>query len=84
MEMIQQFLIEEALILIPVLCIIGMFVKSLEAIKDKYIPMIIWACSVVICLLYLGINIESFIQATLVAGASVFASQLYIQANKEY
>ena len=84
MEMIQQFLIEEALILIPVLYIIGVFLKGLETIKDKYIPMIIWACSVAICLFYLGINIESFIQATLVAGASVFASQLYIQANKEY
>lgn len=83
MEFIQQFLIEEALILIPVLYVIGMFFKSVEVIKDKYIPILTWACSITICFCYFGINIEAFIQATLVAGATNFASQLYIQATKK-
>ena len=82
MEMIQKFLIEEALILIPVLYVIGMFLKSLETIKDKYIPIIIWGFGVVLSMLILGFNVDGFIQGTLVAGASVFASQIYIQATK--
>ena len=82
MEMIHKFLIEEALILIPVLYIIGMFLKSLEFIKDKYIPLIIWFFGVVLSMLILGFNVDGFIQGTLVAGASVFASQIYIQATK--
>lgn len=82
MEMIQKFLIEEALILIPVLYIIGMFFKSLESIKDKYIPLIIWFFGVVLSMLILGFNVDGFIQGTLVAGASVFASQIYIQTTK--
>ena len=82
MEMIHKFLIEEALILIPVLYVIGMFLKSLEAIKDKYIPLIIWGFGIVLAMLILGFNVDGFIQGTLVAGASVFASQIYIQATK--
>ena len=82
MEMIHKFLIEEALILIPVLYVIGMFLKSLETIKDKYIPIIIWGFGVVLSMLILGFNVDGFIQGTLVAGASVFASQIYIQATK--
>ena len=82
MEMIHKFLIEEALILIPVLYVIGMFLKSLEAIKDKYIPLIIWCFGIVLAMLILGLNVDGFIHGTLVAGASVFASQIYIQATK--
>ena len=82
MEMIQKFLIEEALILIPVLYVIGMFLKSLESIKDKYIPLIIWFFGVVLSMLILGFNVDGFIQGTLVAGASVFTSQIYIQTTK--
>ena len=82
MEMIQKFLIEEALILIPVLYVIGMFLKSLEAIKDKYIPIIIWFFGVVLSMLILGFNVDGFVQGTLVAGTSVFASQIYIQTTK--
>ena len=82
MEMIHKFLIEEALILIPVLYVIGMFLKSLEAIKDKYIPIIIWGFGVVLSMLILGFNVDGFVQGTLVAGTSVFASQIYIQATK--
>ena len=34
----MNYIIENALILIPVLYILGMFLKALEFIKDKYIP----------------------------------------------
>ena len=34
----MNYIIENALILIPVLYILGSFLKGLENIKDKYIP----------------------------------------------
>ena len=34
----MNYIIENALILIPVLYILGSFLKGLESIKDKYIP----------------------------------------------
>ena len=37
----MEYITENALILIPVLYVIGMFLKSLEFIKDKYIPCIL-------------------------------------------
>ena len=37
----MEYITENALILIPVLYVIGMFLKALEFIKDKYIPCIL-------------------------------------------
>lgn len=38
-----NYIIDNVLILIPVLYIIGTFLKGLEIIKDKYIPLILMA-----------------------------------------
>ena len=38
---LMEYITENALILIPVLYVIGMFLKALEFIKDKYIPCIL-------------------------------------------
>ena len=83
MENIQQYLIEEALILIPVLNLIGIYIKNLNAVKDKYIPIILWFFGIGLAFGLLGISFENFIQGTLISGASIFASQIYIQAQKD-
>lgn len=36
-----EYITENALILIPVLYILGSFLKGLENIKDKYIPLVL-------------------------------------------
>ena len=42
----MNYIIENALILIPVLYILGSFLKGLENIKDKYIPLVLLAIGI--------------------------------------
>lgn len=37
----MNYIIENTLILIPVIYILGSFLKGLENIKDKYIPLVL-------------------------------------------
>ena len=83
MEMIQKFLIEEALILIPVLYIIGTFLKGLDIINDKYIPLILMAFSIAFSIAILGLNVDSIIQGILITGATVLSNQLIKQSKKD-
>ncbi|WP_040209903.1 phage holin family protein [Clostridium polynesiense] len=79
---ITSYIIEKALILVPVLIIIGQVIKNLE-IKDKYIPLILMLFGILGALAIMGMNAEAVIQGILVAGAAVFGNQLYKQLKKE-
>ncbi len=79
---ILGYITEKALILIPVLNIIGMVIKHLEKINDKYIPLIILACGVLGTLGIMGVSVDSVIQGVLVSGASVFGNQIVKQLSK--
>lgn len=79
----MNYITENALILIPVLYVLGVFLKGLEYIKDKYIPCILLALGIAFSIAILGINIDAIIQGVLVAGATVLGNQLLKQANKE-
>ena len=63
------YITEKALILIPVLNIIGMIIKHLEKINDKYIPLIILFFGVLGTLGIMGVSVDSVIQGVLVSGA---------------
>ncbi len=76
------YITERALILIPVLNIIGMIIKKLEKINDKYIPLIILVCAVIGTLAIMGVSAEAVIQGVLVAGTSVFGNQIVKQLSK--
>lgn len=81
---ILSFVLNEGLIVIPVLFILGEFIKSTTFVKDKYIPIILLVASVVMTPAVLGAyNVHTVIQAILVAGASVFGDQLLKQAKKD-
>ena len=41
MENIMNYVTENSLIMIPTLYIIGYIIKNMDAIKDKYIPLIL-------------------------------------------
>jgi len=75
MEFIN-YITENALILIPVLYIIGMILKGIERIKDKYIPLILLPIAL------MGFGINAIIQGVLVVGVSVYTNQLIKQINK--
>ena len=78
----MEYITENALILIPVLYIIGAFLKGLEIINDKYIPLILMAFSIGFSIAILGLEVNSIIQGILVAGATVLSNQLIKQYKK--
>ncbi|HBL06296.1 MULTISPECIES: phage holin family protein [unclassified Clostridium] len=79
---IINYITENALILIPVLYIIGMILKGIERIKDKYIPLILLPIGIGLAMALMGININAIIQGVLVVGVSVYTNQLIKQINK--
>lgn len=81
---ILEYIVENRLILIPVLYILGEFIKKTSFIKDKFIPMILLLVAVVFSILMGGDTIiNEIIQAVLVAGATVLGNQMIKQVNKE-
>lgn len=91
----QDYIKTELLILIPVLYFIGIGLKK-SKLPDKWIPIVLGVSAVVLSAVWViatsNINglqeIASAIftavtQGVLVAGASVYVNQLYIQAKKE-
>ena len=78
-----NYIVDNALILIPVLYIIGTFLKWLEYIKDKYIPLILMAFSIAFSIAILGLNVDSIIQGILITGATVLSNQLIKQSKKD-
>ncbi|MBN1048692.1 phage holin family protein [Clostridium botulinum] len=82
MEFIN-YITESALILVPVIFIIGTVFKGTEKIEDKYIPIILLPIGIILSMLLIGFNIEGFIQGILVTGAAVYTNQLIKQSNKE-
>ena len=78
-----NYIVDNALILIPVLYIIGTFLKGLDIINDKYIPLILMAFSIAFSIAILGLNVDSIIQGILITGATVLSNQLIKQYKKE-
>ncbi len=91
----EQYIRTELLILIPVMYIIGMGLKR-SKVADRHIPLILGTVSVILSALWvfatenLGSGKEiltafftAVTQGILAAGASVYASQLYIQSKKD-
>ena len=83
MENIMNYIVDNALILIPVIYVLGLVLKGLEVIKDKYIPVILLPIGVILAMLLNGFNVQAFIQGILVVGVSVYSNQLIKQAQKE-
>ena len=79
----MNYIIENALILIPVLYIIGSFLKGLENIKDKYIPLVLLTIGIGFSVAIIGFSVDAIIQGILVSGATVLGNQLIKQYKKE-
>ncbi len=78
-----EFITENALLLIPVLNIIGAVIKNTEKIPDKYIPIILLFFGIVGAVAIIGISPESIVQGILVTGAAVYGNQVVKQMKKE-
>lgn len=90
MEEIKQFILPELLVLVPVLYILGAGIKKTTLIPDKFIPIILGACGIILSCLWVIANTEFSVQSIftaitqgiLVAGASVYINQIVKQVNK--
>lgn len=91
----QDYIKTELLILIPVLYFIGIGLKK-SNLPDKWIPITLGISSVVLSSIWVLATTEinglqeiasaiftAVTQGVLVAGASVYVNQVYIQARKE-
>lgn len=80
-ELLNEYIVEQALIVIPVLLILGTIIKGTPNIKDWLIPYVLLVLGVVFTVFLIGLNVDAVIQGVLVSGAAVFGHQLYAQAK---
>lgn len=83
MDNLISYITDNALILIPVIYVLGLILKSTNLLKDKYIPLVLLPVGVLLAMLLIGFTVEGFIQGVLVVGVAVYANQLIKQALKE-
>ena len=85
-DVLINFIVEDGLILIPVLYIIGEIIKQTLIIKDKWIPLILLFFGVLFSVLLLNDPmINNIIQGILITGATVYIDQVKKQYfEKEY
>ena len=79
----MEYITENALILIPVLYILGSFLKGLENIKDKYIPLVLSVIGIGFSIAIIGFSVDAIIQGILVTGVTVLGNQLIKQSKKD-
>ncbi len=90
----QEYIKAELVILIPVLYVVGLGLKK-SRVKDKWIPLCLGIAGIVLSAAWVfstsdidgarDVLYAAFVavtQGALVAGASVYANQLYVQAKK--
>ena len=77
------YIMDNALILIPALIVIGAIIKQVEAIPNKWIPLILLPLGIAGALALGGLSTDSVIQGILVTGASVYGNQLVKQLGKK-
>lgn len=78
-----EYIVENALVLVPVLNVIGMIIKNTEKIPDKYIPLILLFFGVVGTVAILGLSPHSVVQGVLVTGTAVYGNQVVKQLKSE-
>lgn len=78
----KSYIMENALVLIPVLNIIGVMIKSTDKIKNSYIPIILLGFGIAGAVALMGWSGQSVIQGVLVAGAAVYGHQFVTHGKK--
>ena len=80
---ILNYVVQEGLVMIPVLYIIGEIVKGTELLSNKWIPLSLLIVSVGFTPLLLGAyTADNIVQAVLVAGVTVFGNELIKQSSR--
>ncbi|WP_238192036.1 phage holin family protein [Paenibacillus sp. L3-i20] len=77
---IIQYIKEEALVLIPVLYIIGLLLKNTPRVANWTIPWVLLALGIVGGMVTVGDIFQGVVQGVLVTGATVLTHQLVKQS----
>lgn len=80
---IIKFIPEQLLILVASIYVLGVFLKRIEEIKDKYITIILMVFSIALSLILQGLNATAFLQGILCWGVAVGVNQTIKQIQKE-
>ena len=78
----MDYILDSSLIIIPVIYIIGIILKGLEYVQDKYIPIILLPIGIALSVFSMGLSVDSIVQGVLVVGAAVYVNQVSKQLNK--
>lgn len=76
---ITSYLSENMLPLVVFIYVVGMILKGIERIKDKYIPLILLPIGVLFSLLITGLSPDGVIQGVLATGVAVYGNQVVKQ-----
>ena len=76
-----DYITSTALILVPVLYIIGMILKSTPKVSNWTIPYILLPLGILGAIGLIGFSLDSVIQGILITGAAVYTNQLIKQAT---
>ncbi len=78
----MEFITENALLLVPVLNVLGAIMKGVEKLPDKYIPLVLLLFGILGAVAILGLSAESVVQGILVTGTAVYGNQVVKQLKK--
>lgn len=77
-----QFIPEQLLILVAAIYVLGICLKNVEIIKDRYIPVILIILSIVLSVSMQGFSATSIVQGMLCWGAAIGINQTGKQIKK--
>lgn len=78
----QDFMVKEALILVPALYILGAIIKRTPAVPDWCIPYILLVSGIGGSIALMGVTASAVIQGILVTGAAVLSNQIVKQTTE--
>jgi len=82
MENIMDYIVGDALIVVPALIVVGQMVKNTPKVKNWVIPYVLLILGIVTTVAIMGLNVDAVLQGVLVSGAAVFGNQLWKQIKE--
>lgn len=77
-----NYITDNALILIPVLLIVGKILKNTKKIADEWIPILLLPIGIFGAFFLCGWSFESVVQGVLLTGSAVYGNQIVKQIKK--
>lgn len=82
LELLEKYLLDQALILVPVLIFLGSILKKTPHVSNWMIPWFLMLLGVLGGLSVIGLSVNAVLQGIIAAGVAVFSHQLYSQSKQ--